>query len=116
MFTQTDFQLTHTIKLAGDGRYALKFDVNLLNAFNENNVLSVFTQISPDSLTAGNFGISDDDGLGELNTFRAVFAGGLTSQILAGLADGSIASDVRFNQPLTRQIPRQIRFGFRFVF
>ncbi|HEX4900868.1 MAG TPA: TonB-dependent receptor [Pyrinomonadaceae bacterium] len=116
MFTQTDFQLTHTIKLAGDGRYALKFDVNLLNAFNENNVLSVFSQISPDSLTAGNFGISDADGLGELNTFRAVFAGGLTSQILAGLANGSIARDVRFNQPLTRQIPRQVRFGFRFVF
>jgi len=116
MFTQTDLQLSHTIKLAGDGRYALKLDFNVLNAFNENNVLSVFTQISPDSLTAGNFGISDDDGLGELNTFRAVFAGGVTSQILAGLADGSIASDVRFNQPLTRQIPRQVRFGFRFVF
>ena len=116
MFTQTDLQLSHTIKLAGDGRYALKLDFNVLNAFNENNVLSVFTQISPDSLTAGNFGITDADGLGELNTFRAVFAGGLTSQILAGLADGSIASDVRFNQPLTRQIPRQVRFGFRFVF
>ncbi len=116
MFTQTDFQLTHTIKLAADGRFALKFDVNLLNAFNENNILSVFTQISPDSLTAGNFGISDATGLGELNTFRAVFAGGLTSQIQAGLANGSIARDARFNQPLTRQIPRQIRFGFRFVF
>jgi len=115
-YTQTDFQVTHTIKLGGDGRYALKFDVNLLNALNENNVLSVFTQISPDSLTAGNFGISDNDGLGELNTFRAVFNGGLTSQILAGLANGSIARDARFNQPLTRQIPRQVRFGFRFVF
>jgi len=115
-YTQTDFQVTHTIKLGSEGRFALKFDVNLLNAFNENNVLSVFTQISPDSLTAGNFGISDNDGLGELNTFRAVFNGGLTSQILAGLANGSIARDARFNQPLTRQIPRQVRFGFRFVF
>jgi hypothetical protein len=108
--------MTHTIKLAGDGRYALKLDLNLLNAFNENNVLSVFTQISPDSLTAGNFGISDATGLGELNTFRAVFAGGLTNQIQQGLANGSIARDARFNQPLTRQLPRQVRFGFRFVF
>lgn len=116
MYTQTDFQVTHSIKLGSEGRFALKFDVNLLNAFNENNVLSVFTQISPDSLTAGNFGISDANGLGELNTFRAVFNGGLTSQILAGLANGSIARDARFNQPLTRQIPRQVRFGFRFVF
>jgi hypothetical protein len=115
-YTQTDFQVTHTIKLARDGRYALKFDLNLLNAFNENNVLSVFSQISPDSLTAANFGISNAGGLGELNTFRAVFNGGLTNQILAGLANGSIARDARFNQPLTRQLPRQVRFGFRFVF
>ena len=115
-FTQTDFQLTHTVKLGGDGRYALKFDLNLLNALNENNVLSVWTQVSPDSLTAGNFGISNANGLGELNTFRAVFNGGLTNQILAGLANGSVARDARFNQPLTRQIPRQVRFGFRFVF
>jgi hypothetical protein len=116
VFTQTDLQLTHTIRLKGDGRYALKFDLNLLNAFNENNVLSVFSQISPDSLTAGNFGISNAGGLGELNTFRAVFNGGLTNQILQGLANGTIATDARFNQPLTRQIPRQVRFGFRFVF
>ena len=67
----------------------------------------VYTDLA-DSLTAGNFGISDADGLGELNTFRAVFAGGLTSQILAGLAD-SIASDVQFNQPLTD------RFRVKFV-
>ena len=116
VFTQTDFQLTHTIKLAGDGRYALKFDLNLLNALNQNNVLSVFTQISPDSLTAGNFGISNAGGLGELNTFRAIFNGGLTNQITSGLASGTVATDARFNQPLTRQIPRQVRFGFRFVF
>ncbi len=116
MFTQTDLQMTHTLKLAHDGRVALKFDLNLLNALNENNVLSVWTQASPDSLTAGNFGISNAGGLGELNTFRAVFAGGLTNQIVAGLANGSIARDARFNQPLTRQIPRQVRFGFRLVF
>ncbi len=116
VFTQTDFQMTHTIKLGQEGRYALKFDLNLLNALNENNVLSVWSQISPDSLTAGNFGISNAGGLGELNTFRAVFNGGLTNQIQAGLANGSIARDARFNQALTRQIPRQVRFGFRFVF
>ena len=116
VFTQTDFQMTHTIKLGKEGRMALKFDLNLLNALNENNVISTWTQISPDSLTSGNFGISNAGGLGELNTFRAVFNGGLTNQILAGLANGSIARDARFNQPLTRQIPRQVRFGFRFVF
>ena len=115
-FTQTDASLTHTYKFGNDGRWAMKFDLNVINLLNENNVTSVFTQISPDSLTAGNFGISDDDGLGELNTFRAIFNGGLTNQIQAGLANGSIARDARYNQPLTRQIPRQVRFGFRLLF
>ena len=116
LFTQTDFQMTHTLRLGSEGRFALKFDLNLLNALNENNVISVWTQVSPDSLTAGNFGISNTNGLGELNTFRAVFNGGLTNQIQQGLANASIARDARFNAPLTRQIPRQVRFGFRFVF
>lgn len=116
-YTQTDLQLTHSIKVAKDGKRALKFDINLTNAFNQNHVISVWTQISPDSLTAGNFGIAGaTDGIKELNTFRAVFAGGLTSQIQAGLANGSIHRDARFNQPLTRQLPRNVRMGFRFVF
>jgi hypothetical protein len=116
LFTQTDFNITHTYKFGNDGRMALKFDMNVLNLFNENNVQSVWTQISPDSLTANTFGISNAGGLGELNTFRAIFNGGLTSQILAGLANGTISRDARYNQPLTRQTPRQVRFGFRFVF
>jgi hypothetical protein len=115
-FTQTDASLTHTYKFGEDGRFAAKFSVNVLNLFNENNVTSVFSQVSPDNLAAANFGIDDSTGLGELNTFRAVFNGGLTNQIRAGLANGSIHTDARFNQPLTRQQPRQVRFGFRFVF
>src|SRR6266498_429498 len=117
VFTQTDVQLSHTYKFGNDGRMALKLDINLANAFNENNVTSVWTQISQDSLTAGKFGITGATaGIAELNTFRAVFSGGLTSQILAGLANGSIARDARYNHPLTRQLPRQVRFGFRFIF
>lgn len=117
VYKQTDLQLTHTVRLAKDGRTALKFDINLTNALNENNVISVWTQVSPDSLTAGNFGITGATaGIQELNTFRAVFNGGLTNQIQAGLTNGSIHKDARFNQPLTRQLPREVRFGFRFVF
>lgn len=116
VYTQTDANLSHTYKFGNDGRFAMKFDINVLNLFNENNVTSTWTQISQDSLTAGTFGISDATGLGELNTFRAIFAGGLTDKIRAGLANGTISKDARFNQPLTRQLPRQVRFGFRFIF
>jgi hypothetical protein len=120
MFTQTDMALTHTYKFGDDGRLALKFEVNALNVFNENNVTSVFQLISPDSLTGTTFGFTDP-ATAETDTFRAIFAGGLTDQIVAGFDrpvgdPGRIARDVRYGLPRTFQTPRQIRFGFRFVF
>jgi hypothetical protein len=115
-FTQTDATLKHTYKFGNDQRFGLRFEVNVLNIFNENNVTSIYPQISPDSLSNTTFGISDATGLGELNTFRAIFNGGLRDKIVAGLANGSIKKDARYNQPLTFQIPRQVRFGFRFMF
>ena len=115
VYTQTDAKVTHTYKFGNDGRFALKLDMNVLNLFNQNTVTSTWTQISPDSLTNSTFGIPGG-ALGELNTMRAIFAGGLTNQIVAGLANGTIARDARYNQPLTRQLPRELRFGFRFVF
>jgi outer membrane receptor protein involved in Fe transport len=120
VYTQTDANLTHTYKFGNDNRFALKFDFNVLNLLNENNVTSVWTQISPDSLSGNTFGIGPfargSEGVQELNTFAALFNGGLTDKIKAGLANGTISRDARFNQPLTRQLPRQVRFGFRFVF
>jgi hypothetical protein len=120
MFTQTDMALTHTYKFGDDGRLALKFEVNALNVFNENNVTSVFQLISPDSLTGTTFGFTNP-ATAETDTFRAIFAGGLTDQIVAGFDrpvgdPGRIARDVRYGLPRTFQTPRQIRFGFRFVF
>ncbi|MDT4897604.1 MAG: hypothetical protein QOH25_2681 [Acidobacteriota bacterium] len=120
MFTQTDMALTHTYKFGDDGRMALKFEVNALNVFNENNVTSVFQLISPDSLTGTTFGFTNA-ATAETDTIRAIFAGGLTNQIIAGFNrpagdPGRIARDVRYGLPRTFQTPRQIRFGFKFVF
>jgi outer membrane receptor protein involved in Fe transport len=120
VYTQTDASLTHTYKFGNDNRFALKFDLNVLNLLNENKVTSVWTQISQDSLSGNTFGIGPftkgSEGVQELNTFVALFNGGLTEKINQGLANGTISRDARYNQPLTRQLPRQVRFGFRFVF
>jgi hypothetical protein len=43
-FTQTDFNLTHRYRFGRDDRFTMAFDVNVINAFNENNVLGVFNQ------------------------------------------------------------------------
>jgi len=40
-----------------------------------------------------------------------------TTGVIEGtVIDAQGARVAGFNQPLTRQIPRQVRFGFRFVF
>jgi hypothetical protein len=120
MFTQTDMALSHTYRFGDDGRMGLKFEVNALNVFNENNVTSVFQLISPDSLTGSTFGFTNA-ATAETDTIRAIFAGGLTDQIVAGFSRPAgdprrIASDVRYGLPRTFQTPRQIRFGFKFFF
>lgn len=140
-FTQTDFAISHSYRFGNDGRYAVKFDVNVLNLFNENNVTSLFSTISASSLSACELGVASiaicapsgpgPSGIDELNTFRAVFNGGLTSRITNIVNNEvvlgvdpvtgrtireAVTPDVKYNQPRTRQIPRQLRFGFRFVF
>lgn len=120
MFTQTDMALAHTYRFGDDGRMGLKFEVNALNVFNENNVTSVFQLISPDSLTGTTFGFTNP-ATAETDTIRAIFNGGLTDQIVAGFDlpagnPGRIARDVRYGLPRTFQTPRQLRFGFKFFF
>ena len=120
VFTQTDMALSHTYRFGDDGRMGLKFEVNALNVFNENNVTSVFQLISPDSLTGTTFGFTNA-ATAETDTIRAIFNGGLTDQIVAGFDRPAgdprrIARDVRYGLPRTFQTPRQIRFGFKFFF
>ena len=120
MFTQTDMALSHTYRFGDDGRMGLKFEINALNVFNENNVTSVFQLISPDSLTGTTFGFTNA-ATAETDTIRAIFNGGLTDQIVAGFDRPAgdprrIARDVRYGLPRTFQTPRQIRFGFKFMF
>ncbi len=73
----------------------------------------------------------------EINTIRAIFAGGIQSRLstlinstvvfqrafvnengvtVQGFANDPIERDARFNQPQSFQVPRTIRFGFRFFF
>jgi hypothetical protein len=112
--------LSHTYKFGSDGRLGLKFEINALNVFNENNVTSVFQLISPDSLTGTTFGFTNA-ATAETDTIRAIFAGGLTDQIVAGFNRPAgdprrVARDVRYGLPRTFQTPRQVRFGFKFIF
>lgn len=116
-FTQTDFAVIHRLRLAE--KYQVALEVNILNLFDEENVLTVFNTITPTDLSGNGFtGCGNCD---ELSTIRAIFNGGLRSQILDRLnrapgTAGVLPRDARFNRPNGFQGGRQVRFGLKFTF
>ena len=131
-YTQTDFAATHKYRFGRDDRYTLAVDVDVLNLFNENAVTSRFQNIFAANLAAADVQQFFPGITTETAFIQRVFNGGLTSTILelnnrgnAGLstcgANGTSScsaykTDARFNQPNQFQLPRSVRFGFRFIF
>ena len=129
-FTQTDLALRHKYRFGNDNRYTVSFDINVTNAFNQNRELDRNTDF-----TATDSGVVfDEAAFGTTNrpdSIRRVFNGGVTDTIV-GLRDrvftttnpttGVVtrtvpyASDARYNRTDFFQTPRQVRFGFRFLF
>ncbi|HEY8563537.1 MAG TPA: TonB-dependent receptor [Pyrinomonadaceae bacterium] len=123
-YTQTDFAVSHKYRFGRDARYTLAVDVDVINLFNEHAVTNRYPILFTGDLAASSVeeffpGVTD-----ETSFIRQIFNGGLTSTILelnrrgnAGLDDYSaFKTDARFNQPTDFQLPRSIRFGFRFIF
>lgn len=112
-FTQTDLNLTHRYRFGNDGRFTMAFDFNVLNVFNENNVLLLDTSESSGYYLLDSSEVAD-------NFVDAVNI--LTSRGVINELNTSVAADPGFNisqsfgLPRSFQSPRSIRFGFRFLF
>lgn len=133
-FTQTDFSIIHRYKFGSDSKYSVAFEANFNNLFNENNVTDRFTTIAASDISGqeGGSNLFNNCPGGvcdELNTIRAIFNGGIQTQLVnlinnrvqIGTSGGqpvfeTIEKDARFNQPLSFQTPRSVRLGFRFSF
>lgn len=124
MFTQTDFNLTHRYKFGRDERFTLAFDFNVLNAFNENNVLAI-----NQNKFSGSFNLSTSSvnncGTNYVCAINYLTSNGVTSQYAAAekayapsaaVFGVNAARNVAFGQALTRQEARTVRFGFRLLF
>jgi hypothetical protein len=112
-FTQTDFALSHRVRIKED--YQLTFDFNVINLFNEANVLTVLTEpaaISP-SISTLKLPVSN-----EPEALNYVLTKGIVNEFNAYLNDP--ANPQRKNTALGYatgfQGGRQIRFGVRFNF
>jgi hypothetical protein len=125
-FSQTDVSLTHKYRFGRDNRYGVAFDVNVLNLLNQRTELSRRETLTKANFPAANVGCSvpvfDPAGNTPKRCLdRAVFNGAVTSAIVRAYAEslgtGSTGNrDQRFNLPQLYQGPREIRFGFRFLF
>jgi outer membrane receptor protein involved in Fe transport len=110
--TQTDFAISHKIKLGNNERYELGFNFNVINLFNQNTVTDVWTTLFPSTLDLGPLGTG-----GPNETMQAIFNGGLSTNVanLIG-TDPSYIPDARYGSPLSWQPGREIRWGLRFTF
>lgn len=123
-FTQTDLNFTHRYRFGRDERFTLAADFNVINVLNENNVIAV-----NQNLHSGSFGLSTSSvnncGGNYVCAINALTSGGVLSQYAA--AESSFAPsaavfgvnaarNIAFGQPIVRQEPRTVRFGFRLLF
>lgn len=113
MYTQTDGSLAYRYRFGRDNRFGLQFNLDVLNLFNESNVLGRYELLSGHDFSPADFGLTD-----YVDLDRAFFDGRITTQTITNLinAQNSITQDARYNQPVFFQGPRTVRFGFRFTF
>jgi outer membrane receptor protein involved in Fe transport len=110
-FSQTDFGLTHKYRFGKENRFAVAFDVNVLNAWNEANELSRRETLTRVDAPYATFGCTTD-----VCIDRAFFNGQITAAKVLAYANIAGNKDERYNLPQLFQAPRAVRFGFRFIF
>jgi hypothetical protein len=122
VFSQTDFAVQHKYKFGRDNRFVIEPYIDIINLFDEDNVLTVDTTISTANFTSGNLSAN---GCSTCTSEGAVFdtifnKGGIQQYVLNYLANPttSLANQRRntYGLPNSFQDPRNVRFGFRFYF
>lgn len=123
MFTQTDFAIRHKYRFAE--KYTVVAEMDFLNLFNEANVLTTQTLLTNDNLNGlsiAPYGCvpcgTGGAAAREINTINSLFGGGIRNAVLAYIADPAFPQRrvASFNRATGFQTPREVRFGFRFIF
>jgi hypothetical protein len=109
-FTQTDLGLRHKYRFGRDERFTVAFDLDVLNVFNEANVLTRSQIINGRVDFAALY-----EGTGA-EIMRQFFEGGTRQLVNDFLKDNPNYLDASYNKPSGFQTPRSVRFGFRFLF
>jgi hypothetical protein len=113
MFTQTDFAVSHKYRFGRDNRFTFAADLNILNLFNEDNILGYYTTKSAVTLSPATFGLTEIEGA---NAFTSGELYDNINTYLQGTPTALNRLDNRYGQANSFQGPRSVRFGFRLLF
>lgn len=136
LFSQTDFALRHNIKFGRDGRYNLKFDLDIINLFNQYIVTNRGRNPSGQGgniASTTNFDILDIryglisqaqlDQCAANNNNKPCYVVAFQKfqkdgapQILTDIANGTAVQNPFYNLDASWQGKRNVRYGVRFVF
>ncbi len=115
VFTQTDFALSHRVKFGSSERFGLIFDFNVINLFNEANILDRFNDPGGINPSPSGLGLASLD---EPTLLKRLLTQGILTEYRNFLND--TASPQRKNTALglanSFQGGRQVRMGVRFTF
>jgi Carboxypeptidase regulatory-like domain/TonB-dependent Receptor Plug Domain len=112
-FTQTDLNFSHRYKFGRDKAYTMAFDVNVLNLFNESNVVDVQNTI--DAANHGLFCSDINPAFTATQCMNSILSGGGLAPYMAKLST-PLNTTATYKVPDAFQAGRSIRFGFRFLF
>lgn len=118
-FTQTDVAVRHKYRFGTNERLTMVFDFDVLNLFNESNVLAIFENVQPAlNLSGADAGLSASAPVAEAQFQRTNTLSTINAFIASRRSTSTDAQgrDLRFGQPTTFQVGRTVRFGFRLLF
>ncbi|HEV2800744.1 MAG TPA: carboxypeptidase regulatory-like domain-containing protein [Pyrinomonadaceae bacterium] len=110
-FTQTDFGLRHKYRFGSNERFTMVFDVDVLNLFNENNILGLSQLINARLDFAG-----ETPGDTDTDIVNAFIRGEVLPIVQETFKDDPSLVDANYRQPNNFQTGRSVRFGFRLLF
>jgi len=127
MFTQTDFTLRHRYHFGNDKRYTLVADLDILNLLNQGTVTDRANNISINDYDAADptWGLitpAQKSACDAANNKQPCLIAGYRNfqmhgaPLIATDAKAASGHDITYGLPISWQSPRQIRFGFRFIF
>lgn len=128
LFTETDFAIRHRWRFGNDDRYTVVLEADVLNAFNEANVLNRENGAVLDGydVTLPQWGLitpaQEADCLNNNNFAPCLLTAYRNFQlngaplILADVMNNAANRNPTYNYPNSFQGPRSVRFGFRFLF